>query len=358
MNEKPFLKELTEHRCLASVPFAGRYRFIDFTLSNYMHAGIKQVAVFTNGKFRSIMDHVGSGKEWDLDRRTGGLFIIPPVYPDEKTNGDIPTFYEYLEVFRRTPAETIVISPGYHVGKIDYQDAIRQHEKGQADLTVFYKEYNGTPVKKPIYHTCLFREDGRMKDIELYTTPYTGDPICLETYIMSKSLFIELIEYCYRNSEYDFLKDGIKANLDQLHVKGYSFQGYMPFIDSIESYYASNMDFLNPEMIRSYFYDQWEICTKVKHEAPASYAATSNVSNSFIANGCHIQGTVENSVLFRGVTVKKGAVVRNSIIMQKSEIGEGAYLDNMITDKQVKISENKALIGDTGPKVVKKSEMI
>lgn len=358
MNEKPFLKELTEHRSLASVPFAGRYRFIDFTMSNYMHAGIKQVAVFTNDKFRSVMDHLGSGKEWDLDRHNGGLFMLPAVQQDKKLNGDIQAFYDYLDMFRRSPAEVIVLSPGYHVGKIDYQDALRQHEMSQADITLLYKHYDGDSIREPIYHTCQLREDGSIVDLDLFSVPHRGDPICLETYILKKSLFIEMIEHCYQNNQQDFLKDGIKANIEQLDVQGYSFQGHMPFIHSTESYYASNMAFLHPDIIRSYFYEQWDIYTKVKHEAPVKYSAASNVSNSFIANGCEIEGTVENSVLFRGVTVKKGAIVRNSIIMQKGEIEEGAYIENIITDKHVKISEKKALVGETGLKVIKKSEIV
>lgn len=358
INDKSFLKELTANRCLASVPFAGRYRLIDFTLSNYMHAGIKQVAVFTNSKFRSILDHLGSGKEWDLDRCHGGLFVLPPAQPDEQACGDISAFYEYLDVLRRSSAETVVISPGYHVGKVDYQDVIREHERSKADITVLYKKYNGSQLKKPIYHKCILQETGRLMNMELYTAPKEGDPICLETYIMKKSLFMSLVESCFRNQEYDFLKDAIKTNLDSLLVKGYSFRGYMPFIHSIESYYESNMEFLKPEVIRSHYYDQWEIFTKVKHEAPAKYGVTSSVSNAFIANGCDIQGTVENSILFRGVKIKKGAVVKNSIIMQKGEIEEDVYLDHVISDKQAVFREKSVLIGEQQPKIIKKSEVI
>lgn len=359
VNEKQSLKELTAHRCLASVPFAGRYRLIDFTLSNYIHAGIKQVAVFANQKFRSIFDHLGSGKEWDLDRANGGLFILPPIQPEEHVSGDIPSFYEYLDVIRRSSAEIVVISPGHHVAKIDYWKAIRDHEKSQADITVLYKNYDGEPIKKAVYHKCVLQKDGNLSDIELYTIPKYGDPVCLETYIMKKSLFIRLVENCFQNEEYDFLKDAIKSNLaDGLSVKAYPFNGHMPFIHSIETYYSSNMEFLDPKLIKSYFYDQWSIRTKVKHETPVTYDESANVSNSFIANGCHIEGTVENSILFRGVTVKKGAVVRNSILMQKSEIEEEVIMNNIITDKQAKISKHTQLFGEDGPKVIKKQEVI
>ncbi|GIN86661.1 glucose-1-phosphate adenylyltransferase subunit GlgD [Heyndrickxia sporothermodurans] len=358
INEKPFLKELTKHRCLASVPFAGRYRLIDFTLSNYIYAEITQVAVFTNSKFRSIMDHLGSGKEWDLDRRNGGLFILPPVHPDKKMKGDIQAYYDHLEMFRRTPAEVVVISPGYHIGKIDYKEVILQHQNSMADITVIYKEYDGEPVEKPIYHTCSIREDGGLSDIELYTSPFFGENVLLETYVINKSLLIDLIEACFHNDEYDFLKDAIKANISRLDIKAYRFNGHMSFIHSIESYYSSNMEFLNPDIIRSYFYDHWDIYTKVKHEAPAKYSFTSKVSNSLIANGCEIHGIVENSIIFRGVKINKGAVVKNSIIMQKGEIEEDVHVENIIADKQVKIRKNNVMVGSDRPQVIKKSEMI
>ncbi len=342
VNDKPFLKELTKHRCLASVPFAGRYRLIDFTLSNFIHSEITDVVVFTKAKHRSIMDHLGSGREWDLDRRNGGLHILPPVSPDKKVKGDLQQFHEHIQVFKQTKADLIVISPGHHVGKIDYSEAVDAHRKKQADITILYKDYEGEPVEKPIYHQCRMLRDGSLLDIDLFTAPLPGAHVCLETYILDKALFIKLVERCVEQEEYDFLKDVVKANQHKLNIQGYAFTGHLPFIHSNESYYKSNMDFLNPEIIHDYFYKQGEIYTKVKHEAPATYTATSNVSNSLVANGCEIEGTVENSVLFRGVKVHKGAVVKNSIIMQRGEIGVDVEIDGIIADKHVKlINEQK-----------------
>jgi glucose-1-phosphate adenylyltransferase len=359
INEKQFLKELTYHRCLASVPFAGRYRLIDFTLSNYIHAQVSSVAVFTKEKYRSVMDHLGSGKEWDLDRRTGGLFILPPVHPDKEIKGDLQQFYDHIEFFQRSSADTVIISPGHHVSKIDFNDIIFNHRKQKADITVIYKKYNGTPVQKPIYHRCSIDQSGGLIDIELYTSPRFGQDICLETYIINKYVLIDLIRKCVENEEYDFLKDAVKANLNRLKVIGYEFKGNMPFIHSIESFHLGNMEFLNQEVIRSFFNDKWAVYTKIKHEAPVKYAATSSVTNSLIANGCDIQGTVENSIIFRGVKVKKGATVKNSIIMQKGEIEEGAFVENIITDKQVKITKDRVVIGDHHQTiVVKKADII
>jgi glucose-1-phosphate adenylyltransferase len=358
INDKPFLKELTQHRCLASVPFAGRYRLIDFTLSNFINASITKVAVFTKDKYRSVMDHLGSGKEWDLDRRNGGLFILPPIHPDEQIKGDLQQYYDHLEFFERSTQETVIIAPGHHVGKIDFTKVLAQHRSSGADITVFLKEFEGTAVNKPIYHTCIVEEDNSILDIDLYTTPLAGESVVLETYVIKKQLLINLIKNCIENDEYDFLKDAVKANLHRLQVNGYHFKGELPFIHSIESYHSSNMAFLDPKVVRSFFYEGWDIYTKVKHEAPAKYALTSNVVNSLIANGCEIEGVVENSVIFRGVKIHPGAVVKNSIIMQKSEIGEGAYIENVIMDKQVKVNKDKVIVGGPRPKVIKKAEIM
>ncbi len=358
MNENQFLKDLTNHRCLASTPFGGRYRLIDFTLSNFINADITQVAVFAKEKYRSIMDHLGSGKEWDLDRHTGGLYILPPVHPAEVMKGDLQQFYDHLEFFERTSANTVIISPGQHVCKIDFNDVIAEHERKKADITVVYKDYEGSPVRKPIYHKCYVDGEGNISDIELYMSARPGDHVCLETYVIDKSLLIELIKKSIENDEYDFLKDVLKANLNNLYVSGYAFEGVMPFIHSIESYHAGNMTLLNPEVMQSFFYDKWDIFTKIKHEAPAKYSKSSKVTQSLIANGCDIKGTVENSIIFRGVKIKKGAVVKNSIVMQKCEIDEGAYVENAIMDKQVKITKEKSVVGNGLPRVVKKTEII
>lgn len=358
VNEKQYLKELTSHRCFAAVPFGGRYRLIDFTMSNFINANIKKVAVLTKDKYRSIMDHLGSGKEWDLDRRNGGLFILPPVHPDENIKGDIQQFKDHIEFFLRSTEDTVIISPGHHVNKIDFNDVIKQHRESGADITVLYKHFDGEPVEKPFYHKYSINEVGKVTNIELYTTPKQGDPVCLETFVFKKDLLIEMINNCYENSEYDFIKDGVKANLNHVKVHSYCFTGYMPFIHSISSFYQSNMDFLNPEIIKEFFYEGWDIYTKIKHEPPVNYSVSSRVTNSLIANGCDIKGTVENSIIFRGVKVHRDAVVKNCIIMQKGEIEEETYLENIITDKQVKISPNLVIIGDFCPHVLKKADIV
>lgn len=358
INEGQYLKELTKNRCLASVPFGGRYRLIDFTLSNFFHAGVKQVGVFTKEKSRSIMDHLGSGKEWDLDRRSGGLYVLPPRHPEETIKGDLQQFQDNIEIFKRSNADTVIISPGHHVCKMDFREIIQQHRDNQADITIINKKYNDDPVFKPMYHKCHIDDNGDITDIELYSAPLFGDSVCLETYIINKDLLLDIIHQCVSIGEYDFLKDGIKANLHEYKVKSYEFKGYLPLFHSIEGFLKSNMSFLNPDIIQSFFYEQWDVYTKVKHEPPAKYALSSNVTNSLIANGCIINGTVENSIIFRGVNINKGATIKNCIIMQKCEIEENATLENVIADKQVIVTKDKVIIGDDGTRVLKKLEVV
>lgn len=358
VNEKPILKELTHHRCLASVPFGGRYRMIDFTMSNFMNVSVSKVAIFTKDKYRSVMDHLGSGKEWDLDHRSQGLFILPPINPDKKIKGDLQQFFDHIEFFQRANADTVIIAPGHHICKIDFNEVIKEHESNGADITVLFKDFDGKPVNKPLYHKCLLNSNGEVHDIELYTSPGHGDHVCLETYVIRKQLLIDLIKICIENEEFDFLKDVVKANLSRLLVQGYKFNGHMPFIHSLETYHSSNMEFLNPEILRSYFYNSWEVFTKIKHEAPAKFAISSKVLNSLIANGCIIEGTVENSIIFRGVKVRKGAVVKNSILMQKSEVEEDALIENIITDKQVIITKGQNITARNQPTVIKKTEVV
>lgn len=358
INEKQYLKGLTAHRNVASVPFAGRYRLIDFTMSNFINAGISLVGVFPKERYLSVMDHLGSGKEWNMDRRTGGLYILPPSRPHESIAGDMKQFHDHLSFFNRAKADMVVITPGHHVCKMDYNKIIDFHQNSGADITVVYKDFHDSLVQKPIYHTCRLNEAGKVTDISLFNAPNAGDHVALETYVLSKAVLIELIHQCAANEEYDFLKDAVKANLQNLNVQGFHFTGDLPFIHSIESFHASNMKFLNPDVLKSFFSEKGSVFTKINNEAPTSYAETAQVSNSLVANGCKIEGTVENSILFRGVTVKKGAIVRNSVIMQNGEIGEGAVVENVITDKQVRITNKKVVIGTQEPTVIKKSEII
>ncbi len=359
VNEPDDLEELTYHRCLASVPFGGRYRLIDFTLSNMVNSGIDNVAVFTQDKYRSLMDHLGSGKEWDLDRKRGGLFLLPAVYEQSTgmSRGDLYQFYSHRDYFYRGKEELVIISRSHIVCNIQYQDAVRYHEEKQADITVIYKDTRtDIPAR---FRRLAVKDDGRVTVIEDHTGRLRTDHISMEMYIISKSLLLDMIESCLAQGFDNLVRDGIMKNIDKLSVYGYKYDGHVSIVNSIQSYYAQSMQLLNPRIWRELFFQKNLIYTKVKDEPPSHYFADASVKNTLIANGCKIEGRVENSILFRGVHIHKGAYVKNSIILQNCEIEENVIIENSILDKDVFISRGRVLTGDhKAPFIAAKTRVI
>lgn len=358
------LKELTRLRPLAAVPFGGRYRLIDFVLSNMVNSGIVNVGIVVKHKYRSIMDHLRSGKEWDLARKRDGLFILPPPdhthYANSIYKGDLEHFHTHVDYLERSTQEYVIVAGSHTIYNTDYREAFRYHLEKQADITILYKDEQPAPGKQFSLATVLtVADDGRVTDIHVATGRVAAGPVCLETYIMRKELLLQIIEVCIARGEYDFVKEGIVKRMDQYRVFGFPFTGYMAKINSVQSYFRANMDLLHPEIWQDLYLKSGAVYTKVKDEPPANYRDQAAVGNVLVANGCVIEGRVENSVLFRSVKVHRGAYVNNCIIMQKCEIGPNAVLENIICDKDVKISSAKRMIGDKNyVMVIEKGMMI
>ncbi len=345
------LKELTRLRPLAAVPFGGRYRLIDFVLSNMVNSGIVNVGIVVKHKYRSIMDHLRSGKEWDLARKRDGLFILPPPdhthYANSIYKGDLEHFHTHVDFLERSTQEFVIVAGSHTIYNTDYREAFRYHLEKQADITILYKDEQPAPGKQYSLATALtVGGDGRVSDIHVATGRIASGLICLETFIMRKTLLLQIIEDCIARGEYDFVKEGIVKRMDQYRIYGFPFTGYMAKINSVQTYFRANMDLLQPEVWQDLCLKSGPVYTKVKDEPPANYRDQAAVGNVLVANGCVIEGRVENSVLFRSVRVHRGAYVNNCIIMQKCEIGPNAVLENVICDKDVRISGAKRLIGD------------
>lgn len=343
------IRELTLHRSLAAVPFGGRYRLIDFTLSNMVNAGIHNVGVLLSDKYGPLLDHLKNGKEWDLDRRKDGLFLLPPAShhgPSGHTvTGDIPNFLHNLDYINKSRQAYVLISGSNMICNLDYRDVLDYHLAKGADITVVYSETAGL-TKSPPYTNVVTDAENRVVDMAVNPRTPKGDKASLNMYIMSKELLVDIVDYCASRGREDFLRDGIIAQLGRLAVYGYPYRGYVGEINSLQNYYKHSMELLNPAVWQELFFKSGLIHTKVKHEAPVRYLDGAVVRNSIIANGCIIEGAVENSILFRGVHVGRGAVVRGSIVMQKSQIGPHVLLQSAILDKDVQVSEGKHLIGD------------
>lgn len=363
LNEsEEYLGDLSRSRPLAAVPFAGRYRLIDFVLSNMVNSGITNVGIFVQHKYRSLMDHIRSGKEWDLARKRDGVFILPPAYtnnPMQAHRGDVENFYSNLDYLSKSRQKYVVIAGPDMVSNLDYREAVDFHKRSGAEITALYTKMNSST------HDCVratvleMGDHGRVIDMIEHDGTAECQNISMKIFIMERSLFIELVKDCISRGDYDFIKHCIMKNISHYKVFGYQHQGYVARINSIQSYFKHSMEVLNPETRQELFFKSGLIYTKVKDEPPAKYMIDANVSNALIATGCYIEGRVENSILFRGVKVHKGAYIKNSIIMQKGEIGPGVVLENVICDKDVHITLNKQLKGECNyPLIIKKGQVI
>ncbi|WP_077624286.1 glucose-1-phosphate adenylyltransferase subunit GlgD [Sediminibacillus massiliensis] len=343
-NEHDFLNELTYFRCGAAAPFAARYRLIDFALSNMVMSGVQDVAIFARKKYRSLMDHLGTGADWDLDRRHGGLFILPPDWndPSDISKGDLSHFHNNRDYFERGRSSYVLISGSQFINNADYQDAFQFHLDRQADITLISATYDEL---YPEHDSCLkitSDEGGWVNNLS--NDPY-NHRIFTGVYIISKKLLLELVDECIAHYKDHFFIDAIKANLDRLNVQVYETNGYSAVINSIESFYRHNMNLLDTENFESLFYNNALVMTKIGNQPPTKYREGSRVNRSLLANGCVIDGDVDNSILFRGVHVKAGATVKNSILMQRCTIEPGVHLENVILDKDVTVTENQRLTG-------------
>lgn len=361
MENEDFLKELSYHRPVAAVPFGGRYRMIDFVLSNMVNSGIRNVGILVQHKYRALMDHLGRGKEWDLDRKRDGLFFLPPgQYINQGIyQWDLRHFYNHIDYISYSRHKYVLVSGANVLCNINYQDAFKFHQAMNADITIIYKNMVSDIEDLNYSHFVDTAEDGRIIGIEISPTKVTSSKMSMEMFIMKKSLLVDLITSCYSRGECDLVRDGFIKNLHRLRMFGFPYQGYLATIDSVLSYYKHSMDLLKPDIWRKLFFDHGRIFTKTKDGAPTKYNEGAKVSNALVANDCIIDGVVENSVVFRGVKIGKGAQVKGSIIMQKCKIEEGATIENVIADKEVIITKGKHLRGQEHyPLVIKKKTVI
>ncbi|MBS7369898.1 MAG: glucose-1-phosphate adenylyltransferase subunit GlgD [Oscillospiraceae bacterium] len=342
------LPELTKGRAMASVPFGSKYRLIDFPLSSMVNSGITQVGVITQQNYYSLMNHLGMGSEWDLARKTGGLHILPP-YGREGSGGMYRGRMEALagsiEFIQESDAEYVVMTDSNVVANMDLKPVVDFHEETGADITCVY----GTgvySVERAMAQT-VFSVDGEGKIYDVLKRPaMSGEMnVALNIYVMRRQFLEDIIRESECRSQYSFETDILQHKLHDYKIYGYKYEGYYEIIDSMKTYYKANMDMMNREICREVFSLKTPIYTKVRDVAPAKYGIDCSVKRSLIADGCIIDGTVEDSILFRGVKVRKGAVVRNAIIMQDAVIEEKAGVINVITDKDTTISKNRTLTG-------------
>ena len=348
--QNPSVNVLSDHRPVATIPIAGRYRLIDFTLSNMVNSGITNVGIYAREKYRSLTDHLGSGKDWDLSRKQGGLYVLSPENTKNNNNygyrkGDIYTILANIDYIEKSPEEYVIVAPSYMICSIDYNDLLKYHKKSNND----FKNCNTLNIDK----------DKLVKNVGNNLNTFPSANICMDTFIMKRTDFIECIYSIASMGTYSYIEDYIINQLDNIQVGAYKYEGYLKCITSLKSYYEASKEFLTEDVSREIFKSDRKIFTKDKSQAPTMYGENAEVKGSFIATGCQIDGTVEDSTLFRKVKIGKGSIIRDSVIMQSCKIGENVVLENVILDKNVVISDNKELKGDKDyPMVIEKNETV
>lgn len=339
------LKGLKEDRPLAALPFAGKYRLLDFVLSGMVNAGIETVGLLLPRNARPILDHVRSGKEWDLAHKSDGLFYLPVEVEDMAAGdiSDVKSYFRNLHFVEYDAQKYLVLSYCHMLHNIDYNKVMHFHRQHNADVTLIYKKME-QPYPSQAY-VLNVAEDGRVQNIAQKKSIEPGDNLFLEAVLIDSTVFTRAVRRAYISGKKKFFEDVLGNELKHLRIFGYGYTSYTARISNIQAYYKASMDLLNLDNLKTVFKPGLHIRTKIKDEAPAKYLEESNAKNSIIANGCIIEGKVENSILFRNVHVGKNACVKNSIIMQRSVIGEEAQLDCVICDKNATIQPEAILKG-------------
>lgn len=364
-SERENLRELTKIRTLGSLPMAGKYRMIDFIVSNFVNHGILDVSVIARENYHSLMDHLGSGKEWDLIRKRGGLRLLTPFGMSDDGRGglyrgSIEALASNMHSINRSMADLCVLAETSILHSIDYTHLIDTHLESQADITAVYsRQLNGhqtVPMDVAVLH---MDDNNKLYDLTINKDDVNPQdlPWSVGVYVIRKSLLESLIADAMAYGRYDFNHDIVKRLAGNLNIRGYDYTGYLLEVSSVSGYMKANMNFLDSEF-REKAFDK-PIYTKSKDGVPARYYEGCSVRNSIISDGCRIYGKVENSVISRNVIVREGAVVKDSVIMQNTEIMKGVSLDHVILDKDVIVRENRVLSGHiTYPVVVEKGSIV
>ena len=348
------IPEMTRMRTMASIPFGCRYRLIDFALSNLVNSEITNIGVITHYNYQSLMDHIGGGKDWDLARRSGGIKILPPYITAYENAVAAKLYTSRLEALlgaqnfiNRCGADYIILSDCDAVLNIDLKDVMEDHIRSGAFLTLVTKRMDVSKLQfSHERDIAVVDNDGRITEIDRYI-PKTGElDISTNIMVLRRSDLQNALNEALARGYTSFHLDIIGKNLSKKFFHAYRYDGWYSQIDSLEKYFSASMQLLNPDVRHCLLGNpEREVYTKIRNSAPTKYEEDASVSNSLIADGCVIEGTVENSILFRGVHISRGTVVRNSILLQDTYVGANVSLNCVITDKNASVRDDRVLSG-------------
>lgn len=363
------IPELTGRRTMASVPFGCRYRLIDFALSNMVDSGITTVGIITHNNYQSLLDHIGTGKDWDLARRSGGIKLLPPFVASYDNASATKLYTTRLEAMMgamnfltRRSEDYIVLSDCDSICNIDISDVIKRHKETGADITVVTATVDADKCEIAQGNAVITSdENNRISDVVHYNRRIHGiREISTNIIVATRQYLVSAVSNAISHGYTSFYSDIIDRNLLRSNFFVYKYDGYFGQVTSLAGYYEKNMQLLDGSVRESLFAVQNRpVLTKVRNSPPTRYSGDAKVVNSLVADGCFIEGTVENSIIFRGVRVGKDTVVRNCILMQDTVVGRNAELNCVVTDKNVFIKDTRNLSGYcTHPFFIEKGTMI
>lgn len=358
--------ELTSERLMASIPFASRYRIIDFVLSSMVNCGIDNIAVLVRKNYFSLLDHLGSGREWDLTRKNGGLTIFPPFAEKnmEVSSGKVSMISNLSGFLKSQKEKYVILSDANIASNFDFDAILESHIESKADVTVAYIKQKlpqsileAEETTKSMYYT-IDLDGTRVKKININSKEEGIQNFSMNIYVFEREKLIKLINEAFISGGIYLERDVLVPQLNTLNINAYEYKHYAARIDSLKSYFDESMKLLDNDNLDALF-GKSPIYTKVRDDNPTRYITGASAKNVMVADGCVIEGEIENSILFRGVKIGKGAKVKNSILMQDTIVGEGANVDCIITDKKVKITDGKELKGtDTFPVFIAKKQIV
>ncbi len=362
------IPELTNIRTMASIPFGCRYRLVDFPLSNMVNSGIHKIGIITHNNYQSLMDHIGTGKDWDLARRSGGIKLLPPFITTYESSNGGKLYTSRLEALMgvssfisRCTEDYIVLSDCDGICNIDLSEVIDRHVDTNADLTIVTRKVDPANSDIADRSKVIAADDsGRVTDIKSYIRGESIDEISTNIMVVNRLFLLNAISDAAAHGYTDFYRDIVANRITKTKIYRYLYEGIYIQITSLESYFKNSMNLLNPEIRNGLFNaDNRPIYTKLRNSSPTRYTGDSRVVNSYVADGCVIEGTVENSILFRGVRIGKGTVVKNSILLQDTFTGNNVALNCVITDKNVVIRDGRMLSGhESMPFFISKGSMV
>ncbi len=341
---------MQEYRPISSFSFAGRYRLVDFPISNMSNSNIDRIQVYISGNPRSLVEHLGTGRHYNINSKRGKLQLL---FHDEGNinrlyNTDIAAFMDSIEIIERIHEEYVVITTSNMIFTQDFSALLDQHIKSEADISLLYHRVENAHDS---FRGCNILNLNRQKGVQSIETNMGNSKdrnIFMETYVMKKSIFLDIIKKAARTSSMYHLSGAVNLEASELDIRGIQHKGFFAAVTDLKSYYDANLMLINQENARNLFDPKWPIYTQTTDSCPTQYFEGADVKNSMISNGCTIEGTIENCVIGRGVHVGKGAVIKNSVILAYSRIGKGVLVENQVVDKWARIIHANEVVSEAG----------